>query len=654
MEVKSIKQVVLEAEREGLLNSKGKTINGNLIKSDNVLPLLISGYNFHNLTEDEKLVPPLGFDKILDAPVATVANLNTQPGDDFFLFWFTVSTTFPLISSCIAPLANMMSIIGLAQHWRAWKLTGELANDPVEVRVLNSLSLFFGLIGNTSLLLNFSNTKVYILAQLISLFCWSIAWITLMIGVLLLNYYHMSSEFIRTEGQWLSVFTIAMYGVCTLTMSVNCLGFILNKYPPLLNLNQKERNLMKYTVTLAVWLVIGACVCKKIMLNLEYGPSLYFCVVSVLTIGFGDIVPHDSSTQAFILVFSLVGVILMGLVVAMIRQVLHNTNKPIVLWHRMEVERKLCLKLIKEGNIKINPKDSFNIMRRIEHKSRLEQESLSLVSTMFVFFIFWFIGAVVFKYSESWLYLDSIYFCLLCLITIGYGDFTPKSPFGRVFFIAWAIAAVPLMTILISNIGDTLFGSSLLEGIWTLLKSVKNVMFVTTKRIISLHTGNDLLSYNSVNQELGEDVLQRSEHYDTNIESRIETKEPHENPFRLNTNTLESKIKTRKEDLLGILDFLNDMKPILEDALESPSIEYDHDAWTALIEKLRGPEHYKHYIDNEYWLSEESPMRLPLQEPNYFISRFFYKIETDLMKLLSQLDNDISYLEREKYVINND
>lgn len=656
MESESIRKLVLESEKQELLNSKGNPIRGNIINSENVLPLLISGYNLHNLTKTEKLIPPLSFDKILDAPVATVANLNIQPGDRFFLFWFTVSTTFPLITSCLAPLANMMSIIGLAEHWRVYKLTGALVNDPVEVRVLNSLSLFFGLIGNTSLLMNFSSSKVYILAQLISIFCWSMAWIILLVAILLLNYYHMSSEYALTEGQWFSVFTTAMYGVCTVTMSINCLGFMLGKYPPLLNLDNKERKLMRYTVVLAIWLVIGACISKKIMPDLGYGASLYFCVVSVLTIGFGDITPNSSSSRVFSLLFSLVGVILMGLVIAMIRQVLHNTNKPIILWHRMEVERKICLEIIKKGNIKINPDDSFKIMRRIEHKSKLEQESLSLFATMLVFFVYWFIGAVIFMYTESWLYFDGIYFCLLCLITIGYGDLTPHSALGRVFFIAWAISAVPLMTILISNIGDTLFGSNVLEGTMFILKGIRDVLFVKSRTFIDVHANHDTLSYESVNRELGEDVLHTSDEESNEV---IETRLEANNDTQIDTNklmnsTFETKIKSRKQDLLSILEFLNQMKPLLDDTLETPSIEYDVDSWTSLIGKLRGRDHYEHLVTNGYWLSDSSPMRLPLQEPNYFISQFFYKIETELLRLVAEFDDDLASLDKENYVIAND
>jgi potassium channel subfamily K len=59
------------------------------------------------------------------------------------------------------------------------------------------------------------------------------------------------------------------------------------------------------------------------------------------------------------------------------------------------------------------------------------------------------------------------------LLTIGYGDLAPKSNAGKPFFIVWSLVAIPTMTILISDMGDTVVSSyrrktSLLAD-WTVL-----------------------------------------------------------------------------------------------------------------------------------------------------------------------------------------
>lgn len=48
-----------------------------------------------------------------------------------------------------------------------------------------------------------------------------------------------------------------------------------------------------------------------------------------------------------------------------------------------------------------------------------------------------------------------MYFAYTSLLTIGYGDFSPISNSGKPFFVFWSLLAVPSLTILISDMGDT-------------------------------------------------------------------------------------------------------------------------------------------------------------------------------------------------------
>jgi potassium channel subfamily K len=58
--------------------------------------------------------------------------------------------------------------------------------------------------------------------------------------------------------------------------------------------------------------------------------------------------------------------------------------------------------------------------------------------------------------EQQWSYFQSLYFSYTSLLTIGYGDLFPVSNAGKPFFVFWSLLAVPSLTILISNMGDTI------------------------------------------------------------------------------------------------------------------------------------------------------------------------------------------------------
>jgi len=100
----------------------------------------------------------------------------------------------------------------------------------------------------------------------------------------------------------------------------------------------------------------------------------------------------------------------------------------------------------------------FSIMRRIQASAENRRRWTSLALSAAAALLLWFLGALVFTFSEkpqNWSYFVSLYFSYTSLLIIGYGDYTPTSNSGKPFFVFWSLLAVPTLTILISNMGDT-------------------------------------------------------------------------------------------------------------------------------------------------------------------------------------------------------
>ena len=55
------------------------------------------------------------------------------------------------------------------------------------------------------------------------------------------------------------------------------------------------------------------------------------------------------------------------------------------------------------------------------------------------------IGTTVYHYVEGWSWLDSFYFSIITLTTIGYGDFSPQTTLGKIFTILYILIGIGII-----------------------------------------------------------------------------------------------------------------------------------------------------------------------------------------------------------------
>ncbi|MBO6517698.1 MAG: two pore domain potassium channel family protein [Bacteroidia bacterium] len=55
------------------------------------------------------------------------------------------------------------------------------------------------------------------------------------------------------------------------------------------------------------------------------------------------------------------------------------------------------------------------------------------------------LGTVVYHYVEGWSWIDSVYFSVITLTTIGYGDFYPTTDGGKLFTIIYILLGIGII-----------------------------------------------------------------------------------------------------------------------------------------------------------------------------------------------------------------
>ncbi|XP_074303702.1 two-pore potassium channel 5 [Silene latifolia] len=176
------------------------------------------------------------------------------------------------------------------------------------------------------------------------------------------------------------------------------------------------------SVLLIVYLLMGALVYglnRDKFTGVETHPlvdALYFCIVTMSTIGYGDITPLTSSTKLFVCAFVLVGFGFIDILLAtVLNYVLDQQEKSIL----ADIQhRNLLLVDLSKGRMRIR---------------------LKVALALFVLVLCIGIGTLFLFFVEGFSFIDSLYLSALSVTTVGYGDRAFSTLSGRLFASIWLL-----------------------------------------------------------------------------------------------------------------------------------------------------------------------------------------------------------------------
>ena len=360
---------------------------------------------------------------------------------------------------------------------------GTNVKDPHWLIAVNAVSLVLALMANMALLLNMARRLSFKVAQSITIIGWYIASI-LLIALIVTATYSLKlapgDNRALTQAFYYAIIAAALYFIIATLMVFTVYGGLKGEYPMEFKLTMSQRTLMLQTISFMVYMVGGGAVYAKIE-GWKFLDGVYFANFTLLTIGIGDYTPGTHLGRSLLFPFAVGGIVILGLVIGSIRSLVLERGKKKLGRRMMEKKREQVLKKMyekdgKDGVKKLTPlsgkedfakagmsererrKKEFHLMRQIQDQASKRQKWNALFISGGAWFTLWLIGAVVFWRAEryqGWSYFEGLYFAYTTLLTIGYGDLRPYSNAGKPFFVFWSLLAVPALTIVISNMGDT-------------------------------------------------------------------------------------------------------------------------------------------------------------------------------------------------------
>uniref|UniRef100_A0A8C5F6I3 Potassium channel, subfamily K, member 10b n=1 Tax=Gadus morhua TaxID=8049 RepID=A0A8C5F6I3_GADMO len=162
----------------------------------------------------------------------------------------------------------------------------------------------------------------------------------------------------------------------------------------------------------------------------DLGSAFFFAGTVITTIGYGNIAPSTEGGKIFCILYAIFGIPLFGFLLAGVGDQL--------------------------GTIFVKS------ILRVEKIFRITQMKIRVVSTILFILagciVFVTIPAVIFKHIEGWSTLESLYFVVITLTTIGIGDYVAgmELPWYKPLVWFWILVGLAYFAAVLSMIGDWL------------------------------------------------------------------------------------------------------------------------------------------------------------------------------------------------------
>lgn len=284
---------------------------------------------------------------------------------------------------------------------------------------------------------------------------------------------HGHEAYVYTENFFAGIISASLYVLIAGLVSIYMISVRVSPFNPADRRKIESTSLVLRITTFIILLLSGAAIFSTIE-GWSLMDGLYFTDYTLLTIGLGNLVPKSHLGRSLVFPYATLGITSLGFIVTAVASFTDQMRE-------LKLKCKIEDALREDDNIaslettvdSLSTADGVQLqIGLVKNRIRNGEEIIKVRNVKSAFykrrrwtelglffaawFVLWFVSAGVFGKSEkddNWTYFISLYFTYTSLTTIGYGDYFPRSNFGKIFFIFWSLLAIPILTNLVTAVG---------------------------------------------------------------------------------------------------------------------------------------------------------------------------------------------------------